>query len=139
MIDVIVDTNVLVATLLKKGGSNRAALYKVLDPRTPLQICYSSQMVDEYEEVFDRHLIVSRGLSSRAQALLDIVLDAGDEIIPKYLPAIVYPDEKDRPFLEAAVYVGGIILTNNVKDYPYLGVSVVGPEELLAWCEDQGF
>ncbi len=139
MIDVIVDTNVLVAALLKKGGSNRAALRKVLDPRTPLQICYSSQMVGEYRDVLERHLIVSRGLSLQAEALLDIVLNAGDEVVPKYLPAIVYPDEKDRPFLEAAVYVGGIILTNNLKDFPYLGVSVVGPEELLAWCEDQGF
>lgn len=139
MIDVIVDTNVLVAALLKKGGSNRAALRKALDPRTPLQICYSSQMVGEYRDVFERHLIVSRGLSLQAEALLDIVFNAGDEVVPKYLPAIVYPDEKDRPFLEAAVYVGGIILTNNLKDFPYLGVSVVGPEELLAWCEDQGF
>ena len=139
MIDVILDTNVLVAALLKKGGPNRAALRKVLDPRTPLQICYSSQMVSEYEDVLTRHLIVSRGLSMQAKALLDIVLDEGDEIVPKYLPAIVYPDENDRPFLEAAVYVEGIILTNNIKDYPYLGVSVVGPEELLIWCDSQGF
>lgn len=139
MIDVIVDTNVLVAALLKKGGANRAALRKVLDPRTPLQICCSSQMVSEYCDVLARRLIASRGLSSQAETLLSIVLDAGDEVVPKYLPAIVYPDEKDRPFLEAAVYVDGIILTNNTKDFPYLGVSVVGPEELLAWCESQGF
>ena len=139
MIDVIVDTNVLVATLLKKGGANRAALRKVLDPRTPLQICYSSQMVSEYQDVLARHLITSRGLSTQAEALLDIVLDAGDEIVPKYLPAIVYPDEKDRPFLEAAVYVKGILLTNNVRDFPYIDVAVVGPEELLAWCDEQGF
>ena len=139
MIDVIVDTNVLVSALLEQGGPNRAALRKVLDSRTPLQICYSSQMVSEYRDVLSRHLVVSRGLSAQAEALLDIVLDSGDEVVPKYVPAIVYPDEKDRPFLEAAVYVDGIILANNLKDFPYLGVSVVGPEELLAWCRDQGF
>lgn len=139
MIDVIVDTNVLVAALLKKGGPNRAALRKVIDPRTPLQICYSSQMVSEYREVLGRRLVASRGLSEQAEALLNIVLDAGDEVVPKFLPAIVYPDEKDRPFLEAAVYVDGIILTNNLKDFPYLGVSVIGPEELLSWCKTQGF
>ena len=139
MIDVIVDTNVLVAALLKKDGANRAALRKVLDPRTPLQICYSSQMVSEYRDVLSRHLIVSRGLATQAEALLNIVLEEGDEIVPKYLPAIVYPDEKDRPFLEAAVYVKGIILTNNLKDFPYLDVAVVGPEELLSWCDSQGF
>lgn len=139
MIDVIIDTNVIVAALLKKGGSNRSALRKVLDPQTPLQLCYSSQIVDEYREVLGRHLVVSRGLSSQADELLGLLLDEGDEIVPKYLPAIVYPDERDRPFLEAAVYAGGVILTNNIKDFPYLGVSVVGPEELLAWCADRGF
>lgn len=139
MIDVIIDTNVLVAALLRKGGSNRAALRKVLDPRTPLQICYSSQMVSEYRDVLSRHLVASRGLSAQAEALLDIVLEEGDEVVPKYLPAIVYPDEKDRPFLEAAVYVEGIILTNNLKDFPYLGVTVIAPDELLSWCESQGF
>lgn len=139
MIDVIIDTNVLVAALLRKGGSNRAALRKVLDPRTPLQICYSSQMVSEYRDVLSRHLVASRGLSAQAEALLDIVLEEGDEVVPKYLPAIVYPDEKDRPFLEAAVYVEGIILTDNLKDFPYLGVTVIAPDELLSWCEAQGF
>lgn len=139
MIDVVVDTNVLVASLLKPGGPNRAALRKVLDPRTPLQPVYSSQMADEYRDVLGRHLITGRGLNQQAQALLDIVMDAGDEIVPKFLPGIVYADEKDRPFLEAAAYVNGIILTNNIKDFPYLGVAVIGPEELLAWCDSQGF
>lgn len=138
MIDVIVDTNVLVASLLKGNGPNRAALRKILDPDMPLQLCYSSQIVDEYRDVLSRRLIVSRGLAPQAQALLDIVLEAGDEIVPKYVPAIVYPDEKDRPFLEAAVYVRGIILTNNLRDFPFLGVTTVAPDELLSWCETQG-
>ncbi len=139
MIDIIIDTNVLAAALLKKNGPNRNALRKVLDPRTPFRICYSSQMADEYRDVLSRHFIVSRGLSRQANDLIGIVLDEGDEIVPKYLPAIVYTDEKDRPFLEAAVYVNGIILTNNIKDFPYLGISAIGPEEFLAWCSDQGF
>lgn len=138
MINVVLDTNVLMAALLKKSGPNRAALRKVLDPATPFRICYSSQMADEYADVLHRAPIASRGLVAEAEALFRLVLDAGDQIVPKYLGAIVYPDEKDRPFLEAAVYADALLLTNNLKDYPFLGVAVLAPEELLAWCEERG-
>lgn len=138
MIDVVVDTNVLMAALIKPNGPNRLALRTVLDPRTPLHLCYSSQIADEYADVLRRYPIVSRGILSEADALLRLVLDVGEEIVPKYLPAIVYPDDKDRPFLEAAVYAGGILLTNNLKDFPFLGVTVVAPEEFLAWCQETG-
>lgn len=138
MINVVVDTNVLMASLLKQNGPNRAALRKVLDPASPLQLCYSSQMADEYRDVLHRFPIVSRGLVEVADGLLRLVLMAGEEIVPEYVPAIVYPDEKDRPFLEAAVYVDGVLLTNNVRDFPFLGVTVIGPEEFLGWCESAG-
>lgn len=138
MVNVIVDTNVLMASLIVSDGPNRRALRCVLDPATPLRLCYSSQMVDEYDDVLHRLPIASRGLIEPAEALLKLVLDVGEEIVPKYVSAIVYPDEKDRPFLEAAVYVNGVLLTNNIKDYPFLGVTVIGPEDFLGWCDEMG-
>lgn len=137
MINVVTDTNVLMAALIKKSGSNRAALRKVLDPRSPFRICYSSQMSDEYVEALHGYPISSRGLVPEAEALFRLVLDVGDQIVPKFIPAIVYPDDKDRPFLEAAVYAKAILLTNNLRDFPFIGVNVVAPEELLAWCENE--
>lgn len=138
MVNVVIDTNVILSALLKPNGPNRQALRKAIDPKTPLRICYSSQMVDEYHDVLRRSLIVSQGLSRQAEELLRLILQVGEEVIPKYVPAIVYPDEKDRQFLEAAIYVDGILLTNNLKDYPFLGVVVVAPEEFLGWCNEQG-
>ena len=38
----------------------------------------------------------------------------------------------------ATVYVEGVLLTNNLKDYPFLGVNVIGPETFLDWCEEKG-
>lgn len=99
------------ASLIKRDDSNRTALRKILAPENPFRVCYSSQMVDEYSEVLHRYPISSRGLASEADTLLELVLDVGDQIIPKYIPAIVYPDDKDRPFLEAAVYADAILLT----------------------------
>lgn len=138
MISVVLDTNVLVAALINRSGSNRAALRKAFDPKVPFSICYSSQMADEYADVLHRSIIVYRGLAREAESLLDLVLDAGEQIVPKFIPAIVYPDDKDRPFLEAAVYVDAVLLTNNLKDYPFLGVHVVAPEEFLDWCAHEG-
>ena len=134
----VVDTNVLMASLLKPSGPNRRALRKIIDPTTPLRICYSSQMMDEYEDVLHRFSISSRGIVQPAEALLGLVADTGEEIVPKFAPAIVYPDEKDRPFLEAAVYANAVLLTNNLKDFPFLGVTVIGPEDFLGWCEQMG-
>jgi putative PIN family toxin of toxin-antitoxin system len=138
MINVILDTNVLMAALIKRDGPNRQALRKILNPVLPFKICYSSQIVDEYVDVLHRAPIVSRGLVPEAEALLQLVLDEGEQIVPKYIPAIVYPDEKDRPFLEAAVYVDAILLTNNLRDFPFLGVHTIAPEEFLDWCFSVG-
>uniref|UniRef100_A0A7C9JCF9 Putative toxin-antitoxin system toxin component, PIN family n=1 Tax=Muribaculaceae bacterium Z82 TaxID=2304548 RepID=A0A7C9JCF9_9BACT len=138
MVNVVVDTNVLMAALLKPSGPNRKALRKIINPATPLRICYSSQIVDEYIDVLHRFPISSRGLTQAAEALVRLIVDVGDEMVPKYVPAIVYPDEKDRPFLEAAVYVNAVLLTNNLKDFPFLGVTVIGPEDFLSWCEEAG-
>ena len=76
-------------------------------------------MADEYAEVLSRPPIVSRGLVDEVEALFRLIMDVGEQIVPKYISALVYPDVKDRPFLETTVYVEGILLTNNLKDYPF--------------------
>ncbi len=136
MINVVIDTSVLMDALIKRTGPNRAALRLLLDPASPFHICYSSQISDEYVDVLHRAPISSRGLIPEADALLALVKDVGEELIPKYIPAIVYPDSDDRPFLEAAVYADAVLLTNNIKDYPFLGVTVIAPDEFLAWYEE---
>lgn len=135
MINIILDTNVLMAALIKQKGSNYRALRKVLDPNTVFNICYSSQIVDEYRDVLNRSPISSRGLIQESQSLVELVLSVGTEIVPKFIPAIVYPDENDRPFLEAAIYANAILLTNNLRDFPFLGVNIVGPQDFLEWCD----
>lgn len=136
MISVVVDTNVLAASLMKKSGSNRRALRKIIDPRFPFQLVYSSQIADEYVDVLSRPFIASKGLMEEGEGLFRLVLEVGQQIVPKFIPAIVYPDEKDRPFLEAAVYSNAILLTNNLKDFPFIGVTVIAPKEFLAWCSE---
>ena len=46
---------------------------------------------------------------------------------------------KDRPFLEAAVYANALLLTNNLRDFPFIDVKVIAPEESLSWCNYAGY
>ncbi len=135
----IIDTNVLMAALIKKTGSNHSTLRKILDPNSVFNICYSSQIIDEYTDVLFRSPISSRGLTQEAKALVELLLSVGTQIVPKFIPALVYPDIKDRPFLEAAVYANAILLTNNLRDFPFLGVNVIAPDEFIEWCDLTSF
>ena len=124
------------AALIKKGGPNRAALRKALDPRSPFRVCYSSQMFDEHEEVLARYPISSRGLTSEAEALLRLIAEVGDQIVPKFIPAIVYPDGRP-PLPRGTVYAEAILLRNN-RAITHLGITAIAPEEFLSWCEESG-
>ena len=41
---------------------------------------------------------------------------------------------KDKPFLEAAVYVSGVLVTNNVRDFPFAGVRILRAGEFLTFA-----
>jgi putative PIN family toxin of toxin-antitoxin system len=135
VVDIVLDTNVLVATLLQPRGSNSNALRVIIGNPESFNICFSSIMLAEYDDVLSRPIITGRGLQEEAKGLLALLKDVGEEIIPKPVYALVYPDRTDRPFLEAAVYVNGLLLTNNLKDFPFAGVSVMEPEDFLAWLD----
>lgn len=138
MINVIFDTNILVGSLLSSSGANRKCLLVAFGNPDLFNVCYSSQIMSEYEDVLSRNIITSAGLSSNAAELLDIIHTYGEEVVPKFLPAVVYPDYKDKPFLEASVYVDGILITNNLKDFPFAGVNVCAPQHFINWWNAQG-
>ena len=134
MLDVVLDTNVLVAALLKPEGEHAGALMEVLSKPGSFNLVVSSQIVDEYRDVLSRSVITLRGLAPEADALLDLVCEVAQEVVPKSIPHLVYPDVKDKPFLEAAVYVGGVLVTNNVRDFPFAGVRILRAGEFLAFA-----
>jgi len=136
VLDIIIDTNVLAASLLKPEGSNSQALREIIVGSDRFNLCYSSIMYAEYEDVLSRPLLTGRGLGTEASELLELIKDIGEEIVPKPVYAAIYPDRTDRPFLEAAVYVNGLLLTNNLKDFPFANLTVMAPEEFLGWLSN---
>jgi hypothetical protein len=95
-------------------------------------------MMAEYDDVLSRPIITGRGLQQEAENLLALIKEVGEEVIPKPIYAIIYPDRTDRPFLEAVVYVDGVLLTNNLKDFPFADVNTMCPEEFLDWLDSRG-
>ncbi len=138
MIDVVLDTNVLVATLLTPRGDHARVLITVLENPDVFNFVVSSQIEDEYRDVCGRSIVSLRGLSQEAAALLELVCSVAEEVVPKAIPALVYPDEKDKPFLEAAVYVDGVLVSNNTKDYPFAGVRIMKAGEFLRFAATLG-
>ena len=82
-----------------------------------------------------RSIVTLRGLGEEARTLLALIEDVAEEVVPKAIPALVYPDEKDKPFLEAAVYVDGVLVSNNTKDYLFAGVRVLKVGEFLRFLD----
>ena len=138
MIDVVLDTNVLVTALLAPDGEHASILMEVLSRPRAYNLVVSSQIVDEYRDVLGRSVITLRGLKPEADALLELVCNAAQEVVPKSIPQLVYPDIKDKPFLEAAVYVGGVLVTNNVRDFPFTGVRILRAGEFLKFAQSTG-
>ena len=135
MIDVVLDTNVLVAALLSPDGEHARVLMRLLERPDAYNLVVSSQIMEEYRDVLGRSIVTLRGLKPEADALLDLVEEVAEEVVPKSIPALVYPDVKDKPFLEAAVYVGGVLVTNNVRDFPFAGVRILKAGEFLRFAE----
>lgn len=138
MIDVVLDTNVLVAALISPEGEHAQALTYLVEHPEAFHLVVSSQIMDEYADVLGRSIITLRGLKPEADVLLEIISDIAEEVVPKAIPALVYPDNKDKPFLEAAVYVSGILITNNVRDYPFAGVRILRAGEFLRFVASVG-
>lgn len=63
---------------------------------------------------------------SFAEALLDVFETFSNEIVLKFVPAIVYSDYDDKPFLETAIYTDGFLVTNNIRDFPSAGYTLFG-------------
>jgi predicted nucleic acid-binding protein len=134
MIGVVLDTNVLVATLLKPQGTYAHALILILQNPQAFKLVVSSQILDEYRDVCSRSVITLRGLKPEADALLELITQQAEETVPKAIPALVYPDVKDKPFIEAAVYTSSILITNNIRDFPFAGIRILMAGEFLKFA-----
>ena len=134
---VVVDANILVAALLRGGGSARAVLKACL--RGACQPVLGPALLAEYEDVLGRdELFATSALSARErEPLFDGFLSVCRWVEVFYAWRPNLPDESDNHLIELGVAAqAGAIVTRNLRDvsrgelkFPML--RVLTPEQFL--------
>jgi putative PIN family toxin of toxin-antitoxin system len=129
MIRVVLDTNVLVASLIQPTGPCGRVLDLVVDGA--LDACVDGRILAEYEDVLSRQKF--RFSPEKLQTVLDFFRQGGIRVIARPL-RVVLPDPDDLPFLEVAASGQAILVTGNRRHFPKTATRtarVLGPSECL--------
>jgi putative PIN family toxin of toxin-antitoxin system len=132
MLQLVVDTNVLVAGLRSKRGASFELIRLLAENRFRLNI--SVALALEYEDVLKRPGLVTGISETEIDAFLDYVL-ASSTLLPsvsRVRPSLRDPD--DERILEVAVQCGATIVTHNASDFAgatRFGIGVKTPLEIL--------
>ena len=134
--NVVIDTNVLVAGLLSPFGACGEIVRMV--SAGELTLSYDARILSEYHEVLRRPAFKFEG--ERVAALLDYIVYRGCAVAPLLLTGSL-PDPDDEPFLEAALAGhAACLVTGNQKHYPAelcQGIRIVSPQAFLAFYKKQ--
>ena len=134
---IVVDTNVLVSSLLSPFGPPNAI--RQLIAAGAVQICYDLRILHEYREVLTRPRFPFN--AGDVDTLL-AQIEADGILISTHPLTARLPDADDEPFLAVAL-VGHArcLVTGNLRDFPAdrrQGVPVVSPRRFLElWRETE--
>lgn len=114
----VIDTNVLVSSLLTKNmESATVGVIKLIIAGIVVPV-FSKEILKEYNEVLHRRKFHLN--EDRIQHLLDIFTYFGLEITPIGIDEVL-PDPKDMPFYEVTMEIredNGYLVTGNKKHFP---------------------
>ena len=114
MIQVVLDTNIVVSAMLGSGGLPHAVLNLAMD--RVVQLCISEPVMAEYEEVLRRPRLKIH--SGKVTIALSRIREAGLLVTPTMVVTAA-SDEDDNIFLECAEAAGAnYVVTGNTKDFP---------------------
>ncbi|HEX8160419.1 MAG TPA: putative toxin-antitoxin system toxin component, PIN family [Pyrinomonadaceae bacterium] len=138
MLQIVIDTNVLVAALRSKRGASYRLLRSIGDARWQANL--SVPLLLEYEDVVKRP-VSGISLSPREiDDILDFICAASNLREIFYLWRPVLPDPKDDFILELAVEsASDFIVTYNLKDFAgaeKFGIRALTPQEFLSRLEE---
>ena len=114
MITVVLDTNVLVSSLLSRKGPPAKILDLILTDT--IQVAYDDRILGEYEEVLSRQeLHIS---PPRMLAVIDYIELAGKFVTPNPLSTEGYTDPDDVMFAEVFITSNAdALITGNLRHY----------------------
>ncbi len=114
LIVVVLDTNVLVSSLLSPNGSPGKILDLIIGSQ--IQVAYDDRILGEYEEVLSRPELHIR--PSQAFAVIGHIELSGKYVTAESLPAEGYPDPSDIMFAEVlSASNANALVTGNLRHY----------------------
>ena len=129
MIYAVIDTNVIVASLLTRNHDSATArvMNAVYEGKVIPLVC--DEILGEYEEVLHRAQLKLD--PAKCDYILSLIRDQAEPMHPVHTDASM-PDEDDRIFFEIALAGQDLfdsrLVTGNLKDYPKADF-VVSPSE----------
>lgn len=123
----VVDTNVLVSGLLNERGSPGKVVDAVLAGR--ITVIHSPAILAEYRDVLSRAKFPFS--PDDVESLVETIAETGEWVQPE-VSNIPLPDDKDRPFIDAARFADCSVVTGNARHFPAeTGVEVLSPAACL--------
>jgi putative PIN family toxin of toxin-antitoxin system len=130
-IRVVIDTNVVFEGLTKQGGAAGFIVDAWLAGL--IQVCVSTALVYEYEDVLARKLSEIRW--QKLQPVLSALLGKVEFTVIYYSWRPTSPDPGDDFVIDCAMNAGAIVVTSNTRDFQRakvsLGLQVMTPTELV--------
>ena len=110
---VVIDTNVLVSSIITPSG--KSAMIMRMFFSGAIQATFSQPIIDEYKRVLSYEKL---GIAEETKTdIIDAILELGSIIEPS-VSSFSIADESDRIFYDTAKESGGILITGNIKHYP---------------------
>jgi len=136
MMDIVIDTNVLVAGLLSPFGACSEIVRMVSSGE--LTLFFDARILSEYDEVLRRPRFGFE--QEKVTTLLGYIVYRGRSVAPVPLSHSL-PDPDDDPFLEVTLASQSVCLvTGNSKHFPAelcQGATVVSPNDFLIFFRKQ--
>jgi putative PIN family toxin of toxin-antitoxin system len=130
-IRVVIDTNVVFEGLTKQGGAAGFIVDAWLAGL--IQVCVSTALVYEYEDVLSRKLSEIRW--QRLQPVLSALLGKVEFTVIYYSWRPTSPDPGDDLVIDCAMNASAVVVTSNTRDFQRakvsLGLQVMTPTELV--------
>lgn len=122
---VVIDTNVLISSILSSSGSPAKIMDLVSDKQ--VQVFYSLKIMDEYKRVLEYKKL---GISSQIQEQIIEAIEELGTIVEPIVSSVSLIDEDDRIFYDSAKASEAILITGNIKHYP-AEQAIMSPAEFL--------
>jgi len=122
---VVLDTNVLVSSLLSNGPP---AVIVDMVAESKLRPFYNDSIISEYWSVLQRPKFSFQPL--QVSRLIDDIIRAGIAVETNTKSIIPMPDEGDRKFYDVAMASSAFLITGNIRHFPVNSL-IVTPADFL--------